>query len=281
MATITGLKKDKKFKLDIKPSWMRLSDPHLQDSIMDSHFMACFLDYLRTTHAEEILACWLEIELYKSSPQTERGAKGKDIVDKYFNSNSASAISLERMNYAELLRFVEDFLPSSWLYTLLIHYPIIRQVQMRPDRDLFEFYQAQLWDLLSLQCLPKFKDSDLYKRGWVDHNVFRKKHKEMVKGKEYKSTRAGVVLATLDEYLAAATRSVSITPNVSESEFQLEDILYSQELMCAYRDFVNTIPDASQYLAFWFEVGSFFSFALGAGRPLDNQANCRGVEVQL
>jgi hypothetical protein len=119
--------------------------------------------------------------------------------------------------------------------------------------------------LLSFQCLPKFKETELYKKGWQDHNVFRKKHKEMVKGKEYKGTRAGVVLGTLVEFLVQSTRSISITPNVSESEFQLEDILYSQELMCAYRDFVSTIPDASQYLAFWFEVGSLLNFILTYG----------------
>jgi hypothetical protein len=119
MATITGGgKKDKKMKVDIRPSWMRLTDPHLQDCIIDSDFMACFLDHLRLTHAEEILACWLEIELYKSAPQSERGAKGREIVEKYFNSSSASAISLERMNSSEMLRFVFVLMNSNFPLSL-------------------------------------------------------------------------------------------------------------------------------------------------------------------
>lgn len=214
--------KDKDKKDRPVPVWMTLEDPLLDDVIGDPDFMACFLDYLRTVHAEEILSCWVEIEVYKTSGIAERPAKGKDIVDKYFDPKSRCHISLENVNHLQLST----------------------AAQQRAERDLFDRYQAQLWELLSLQCYPKFRDSDYFKKLMQD-NLFHKKHKELLKSKDYRTPgRSGIALHTLDEFLSQSSRPVSIVPNVSEREFQLEDLLYAPELLCAFRDFLQTQSDS-------------------------------------
>lgn len=203
------------------PVWMTLEDPILDDVIRDPDFMACFLDYLRTIHAEEILSCWIEIEVYKTAAATDRVGKGKEIVDKYFDPRSRCHISLENVNHSQL----------------------VNAAAQKPDRDLFDRYQPQLWELLALQCYPKFRDSEYFKKLMQD-NLFHKKHKELLKSKEFRTPgRSGIALHTLDEYLAQSSRPVSIVPNVSEREFQLEDLLYSAELLCAFRDFLQIQSD--------------------------------------
>jgi hypothetical protein len=219
-STMMGKEKDKKDKPT--PVWMTLDDPILDDVIRDSDFMACFLDYLRTVHAEEILSCWIEIEVYKTAGATDRCAKGKEIVEKYFDPKSRCYISLENVN----------------------HNVILTTVAQRPDRDLFDRPQAQLWELLSLQLYPKFKDSDYFKK-LMQENLFHKKHKELMKSKEFRTPgRSGIALHTLDEFLSQSSRPVSIVPNVSEREFHLEDLLYSAELLCAFRDFLQIQSDS-------------------------------------
>eukprot|EP01122_Echinamoeba_exundans_P014899 TRINITY_DN6863_c0_g1_i1.p1 TRINITY_DN6863_c0_g1~~TRINITY_DN6863_c0_g1_i1.p1 ORF type:complete len:1063 (-),score=232.84 TRINITY_DN6863_c0_g1_i1:305-3364(-) len=219
-STIMGKEKDKKDKP--VPVWMTLEDPILDDVIRDSDFMACFLDYLRTVHAEEILSCWIEIEVYKTAGASDRSGKGKEIVEKYFDPKSRCYISLENVNHSQLLTAVAQ----------------------RPDRDLFDRPQAQLWELLSLQLYPKFKDSDYFKK-LMQENLFHKKHKELMKSKEFRTPgRSGIALHTLDEFLSQSSRPVSIVPNVSEREFHLEDLLYSAELLCAFRDFLQIQSDS-------------------------------------
>lgn len=216
--------------------WMVMETPTLDDFVHDSSIMIIFYDYLKTIHAEENLACWLDIEFYKASVASRESRRntGLDILVRYFEPTSKNLINIEGVNYKDILK----------------------QLNERPARDLFDGAQRVLWDQLAFQCFNRFKESEVIRRLFEEPTIKGKK-KEMLKVAQKAAKGSGDMMAKLEEFTKFKSGFVAFVPNVSEREFQLEDVLYSPELLIAFREYLNTLSNANEYLDalnFWFEV---------------------------
>lgn len=233
-------RKDREKYFDpVTNGWMFMEAPTLDDLIYDANMMIIFYEFLKSIHAEENLIAWVEIELYKgsSSGRETRRNMGVDLLVRYFEPSSKTLINIEGVNYKEILKELNE----------------------RPARDLFDVAQRVLWDQLAFQCYLRFKDSENVRRLFEEPTLKGKK-KELLKLAQ-KAVKASSdnfnFMAKLDELSRWRAGSVAFIPNVSEREFQLEDILYSSDLLVAFREYLNTLPNANEYLdalTFWFEV---------------------------
>jgi hypothetical protein len=219
--------------------WMFMESPTLDDLIHDPNMMILYYDFLKGIHAEENMVCWLEIEFYKFSHASKdsRRNTGVDLLVKYFEPSSKSLINIEGINYKDILKDLNE----------------------RPARDLFDAAQRVLWDQLAFQCFVRFKDSEPLRRLFEEPTIKGKK-KELLKlaQKTVKSNSDNSnFMQKLEEFSKFKAGYVSLVPNVSEREFQLEDVLYSSDLLIAFREYLNTLGNSSEYLdalSFWFEV---------------------------
>lgn len=232
-------KEREKYFDPVTNGWMFMEAPNLDDLIYDPNMMIIFYEFLKTIHAEENLVGWVEIELYKCSNagrETRRNL-GVDLLVRYFEPTSKSLINIEGVNYKEILK----------------------ELNAVPARDLFDGAARVLWDQLAFQCYLRFKESDSVRRLFEEPTLKGKK-KELLKlaQKAMKSNSDNAnFFNKLDELSRWRAGSVASIPNVSDREFQLEDILYSSDLLVAFREYLNTLPNSTEFLdalAFWFEV---------------------------
>lgn len=232
-------KEREKYFDPVTNGWMFMEAPNLDDLIYDPNMMIIFYEFLKTIHAEENLVGWVEIELYKCSNagrETRRNL-GVDLLVRYFEPTSKSLINIEGVNYKEILK----------------------ELNVVPARDLFDGAARVLWDQLAFQCYLRFKESDSVRRLFEEPTLKGKK-KELLKlaQKAVKSNSDNAnFINKLDELSRWRAGSVASIPNVSDREFQLEDILYSSDLLVAFREYLNTLPNSTEFLdalTFWFEV---------------------------
>jgi len=221
-------------------AWMLMDSPTLDDLINDPSMMIIYYDFLRTIHAEENLVAWVEIELYKGSVAAREARRnaGVDLLVRYFEPTSKTLINIEGVNYKDILKELNE----------------------RPSRDLFDVAQRVLWDQLAFQCYVRFKDSENMRRILTDEPTVKGKKKELQKAAQ-KALKANVeaapIFAKLEELSKYRAGQVAFVPNVSEREFQMEDVLYSSDLLIAFREYLNTLTNSPEYLdalSFWFEV---------------------------
>ena len=233
-------RKDREKYFDpVTNGWMFMEAPNFDDLIYDPNMMIIFYEFLKSIHAEENLIAWVEIELYKCSNAGREARRnlGVDLLVRYFEPTSKSLINIEGVNYKEILKDLNE----------------------RPARDLFDGAARVLWDQLAFQCYLRFKDSESVRRLFEEPTLKGKK-KELLKlaQKAVKTSSDNAnFMSKLDELSRWRAGTVAFIPNVSDREFQLEDILYSSDLLVAFREYLNTLPNSAEYndaLAFWFEV---------------------------
>jgi hypothetical protein len=219
--------------------WMLMEVPTLDDLIQDANMMILYYDFLKTIHAEENLLAWIDIELYKSSSASRESRRnaGVDLLVRFFEPTSKSLINIEGVNYKDILKELNE----------------------RPSRDLFDVAQRVLWDQLAFQCYVRFKESESMRRLFEESTIKGKK-KELLKmaQKAVKASSDNASFMTkLEEFAKFKGGFVAFVPNVSDREFQLEDVLYSSDLLVAFREYLNTLNNAAEYLDalnFWFDV---------------------------
>lgn len=215
--------------------WIHLNSFEMQDLIGDPNFLLLFYDYLRSTHSEEILACWIDIEIYKVSPVTSRSDLGNIIVNRYFNPQSKSYLGSENVPTLEIKEKLKIF----------------------PNRSLFESTQLYLWDILCYQWFPKFIQNDLFKR-IISESNHKQRKKDLLKAvsKAFKVNENAMFAETLDFYVNINARYIPFIPNISETFFQIEDIMYDTNMLAAFIDYLEHLNDDIYitYLDFWTEA---------------------------
>lgn len=232
-------KEREKYFDPVTNGWMFMEAPNFDDLVYDANMMIIFYEFLKTIHAEENLVAWVEIELYKCSNAGREARRnlGVDLLVRYFEPTSKSLINIEGVNYKEILK----------------------ELNQVPARDLFDVAARVLWDQLAFQCYLRFKDSESVRRLFEEPTLKGKK-KELLKlaQKAVKTSSDNAnFMNKLDELSRWRAGYVATIPNVSDREFQLEDILYAPDLLVAFREYLNALPNATEFLdalAFWFEV---------------------------
>lgn len=230
-----GKKEKECFDGSSTSSWIHLNSFEMQDLIGDPNFLLLFYDYLRSTHSEEILACWIDIEIYKVSLISDRSVLGKNIVNRYFNPQSKSYLGSENI-------------PSNQLD---------EKLSIFPDRSIFDSTQVYLWDILCFQWFPKIIQTDLFKK-MISESNYKQRKKDLLKAvsKAFKDHENIVFAETLDHYVDINARYIPFIPTISDTIIQIEDIMYDIKMLAAFIDHLEKSNSNLyiSYLDFWIEA---------------------------
>lgn len=216
-------------------SWLSLASPELQDVVSDPHFLLLFYDFLRTMHSEEVLTCWLEIEIFKASLLLDRHVIGRDIIKRFLKTGGPGYLGAEFV--------LSDDLES--------------QIQSYPSRSIFDIPQLLLWDILSHQWFPKLLQTETLRKIFQETNV-KQRRKELIKAcwKAFRTQENIVFSEKLTDYHVMDCGVLPLIPNVSQQHFQPEDLIYSKELLVTFMDYIEQCGESNHkaIVSFWFEV---------------------------
>lgn len=112
----------------------------LANVIKNKHSVYLFREFLHELYNAENLSFWLEIEDYKSLPDSEKPTRAREIYNKYFDPKSKYEINVEGKVRKELDELIKN-----------------------PDKNTFSNCQGAVWKVMELDCFPKFAQSEKYK----------------------------------------------------------------------------------------------------------------------
>lgn|SRR3990167_4267802 len=107
-------------------------------------YLKVFRIFLESSHCDENLSFWLEVEQYKTETQQERVDHAKYIWEKYLELNSSKEV-----NISDDIR--------------LLTQKVYESSNNSPASDLFTHAQTAVYLLMETESFPKFIVSNLFK----------------------------------------------------------------------------------------------------------------------
>jgi cation transport regulator ChaB len=121
--------------------------PEFEDIFKNGDLLLCFREFLYRRIANENLAFWIEVEVYKCLEEKEMKTRAKEIFEKYCKTDSIYAVNIDWNTQSKIRSMLEE-----------------------PTREIFDDAQKQILKCLKNEWFPEFCQSDVL-RAWHEKTL--------------------------------------------------------------------------------------------------------------